>query len=123
MYFKKRATGFLQSLLKGALVSLSERSTALEVDPLRADASVNIEENRRLLIGVVQALLDEIFNSVQTFPSSLKMVLQELQFMVKERFPEMEYEIVGGFFFLRFLCPAIVAPESYGILIGTPRLG
>ena len=42
--------------------------------------------------------------------------------MVKERFPEMEYEIVGGFFFLRFLCPAIVAPESYGILIGTPRL-
>jgi hypothetical protein len=90
-----------------------------QVDPLRASDGVSVEENCKLLIGIVQSLLDEIFGSANQFPSSLKMILQDLQYMVKERFPEMEYEIVGGFFFLRFLCPALVAPETYGIPIGT----
>jgi len=32
-----------------------------------------------------------------------------------KKFPESNYSVIGGFFFLRFLCPAIVTPERYGI--------
>jgi len=35
---------------------------------------------------------------------------------IKERFPEMEQKIVGGFYLLRFICPAIVAPDTYNLV-------
>jgi hypothetical protein len=34
------------------------------------------------------------------------------------RFPGHEQFAVGGFLFLRFICPAIVAPEGFGIVTG-----
>ena len=38
---------------------------------------------------------------------------------IKERFPEMEQKIVGGFYLLRFICPAIVAPDTYNLVKST----
>lgn len=38
---------------------------------------------------------------------------------VKPRFQEAKYTAVGSFIFLRFFCPAIVAPEADG-LVSTP---
>ena len=45
-----------------------------------------------------------------------------MQKLVKLRFTEVEYEIVGGFFFLRFLCPAIIAPKAYDLDAGAYAL-
>lgn len=39
--------------------------------------------------------------------------------MVLPRFPNAKYTAVGAFIFLRFFCPAIVAPEAEG-LVATP---
>ena len=38
--------------------------------------------------------------------------------VVGERYRGSERIAVGGFMFLRFLCPAIVAPEAYGLVGG-----
>jgi hypothetical protein len=35
---------------------------------------------------------------------------------VVKRFPESKYKCVGGFVFLRFFCPVIIAPESFGVV-------
>jgi neurofibromin 1 len=35
---------------------------------------------------------------------------------VRERYPEAKYTAVGAFIFLRFFCPAIVSPESEGLI-------
>jgi neurofibromin 1 len=37
-----------------------------------------------------------------------------------ERFPDKVYTAIGGFIFLRFFCPAISAPEGFGILEEPP---
>src|SRR4051812_10793532 len=36
------------------------------------------------------------------------------------RFPEAKYTAVGAFIFLRFFCPAIVAPEVEGLVATAP---
>lgn len=39
---------------------------------------------------------------------------------VVERFPDAKYTAVGAFIFLRFFCPAIVAPEVEGLVSAPP---
>ncbi len=48
-------------------------------------------------------------------PPSLRRVFQVAQQETVERFPNMKLTVVGGFFFLRFVCPSLVAPEGYGL--------
>lgn len=36
------------------------------------------------------------------------------------RFPEAKFTAVGAFIFLRFFCPAIVAPQAEGLISNTP---
>jgi hypothetical protein len=38
---------------------------------------------------------------------------------VVQKFPESKYSVLSGFFFLRFICPAIVSPERYGLIDGS----
>jgi neurofibromin 1 len=39
---------------------------------------------------------------------------------VESRFPDAKYTAVGAFIFLRFFCPAIVAPDVEGLVSTTP---
>jgi len=39
---------------------------------------------------------------------------------VMKRFPEAKFTAVGAFIFLRFFCPAIVAPDAEGLIISAP---
>jgi neurofibromin 1 len=39
---------------------------------------------------------------------------------VMRRFPEAKFTAVGAFIFLRFFCPAIVAPDAEGLISSTP---
>jgi len=41
-----------------------------------------------------------------------------MKFAILSRFNSNEavYKALGGFLFLRFICPAITAPHAYGIL-------
>ena len=51
---------------------------------------------------------------------SLVTNLIEISNAVVPRFPEAKYTAVGAFVFLRFFCPAIVAPEVEGLVDSTP---
>ncbi len=47
-------------------------------------------------------------------------------FIAKTRYPNdpgLAYSLAGGFFFLRFLCPAIVFPEKNGVWEGEVKEG
>ena len=52
------------------------------------------------------------------FYSQLREICHILQTATNERFPGHENDAIGNFMFLRFITPAIVAPEGFGIITG-----
>lgn len=40
--------------------------------------------------------------------------------IIEEKYPKEVYKSMGGIFFLRFICPAIIAPHIFGLLTKPP---
>jgi neurofibromin 1 len=66
--------------------------------------------------------LNALFSAPGHVPEGFRDLFASVRAEVLQRFPEMEDKVVGGFFFLRFICPALVAPEQWGLVAGTPTL-
>ncbi|KAF9579343.1 Ras GTPase activating protein ira2, partial [Lunasporangiospora selenospora] len=106
--------GTLQPLLQKLMTLPAQGS--FELDPTRLgpdeDAAINAENLKHM----AQVFLDTITESVAHVPNSFREVCCYLSQAVGERFPDAKFTAVGGFIFLRFICPAIVAPDSDGLL-------
>lgn len=47
----------------------------------------------------------------------LRKMFSQTKKIVAKKFPEHNLRVVGGFYFLRFLCPALVCPEGMKIIV------
>ena len=47
--------------------------------------------------------------------SPFKILANHLRSEVTKKFPDHQFQAVGGFIFLRFFCPAIMTPFAYGV--------
>lgn len=116
----------------------------LQVDParlaLREDATKDLRENQRKLVHYSKLVFDLLVASLdqvqcpfglrpgstdgsllslslfKQFPNVVKNIFHEAKHIIVERFPDMGHQFIGGFYFLRFICPALVAPASYGLV-------
>lgn len=62
-------------------------------------------------------------NSVKDIPVEFRRIFQEIDEAVMNKFgsDDASFKAIGGFFFLRFVCPAITAPHFYGLLENPPN--
>ncbi|KAF0705858.1 hypothetical protein As57867_006880, partial [Aphanomyces stellatus] len=99
-------------------------------DPSLSDP-VKLQRNADNLMAVCQTIVDSILDHVDALPLSFVHVCRYLKGKLIERFldkSEEDYDgssspikaIMGGFLFLRFICPAITTPHSYGLLDEIP---
>jgi len=52
-------------------------------------------------------------------PSEIRQLLRHVQSEVATKFSEQAaHKAMGGFLFLRLLCPSLMAPQVYGLLKG-----
>ncbi|KAF8979403.1 Ras GTPase activating protein ira2 [Entomortierella lignicola] len=103
----------LQPLLN-ALMTLPVQGS-YELDPTRLAPDEDINVNVENLKYMAQVFLDAITESASNVPASFCEVCWYLSQAVGERFPDAKFTSVGGFIFLRYLCPAIVTPDSDGL--------
>jgi len=92
----------------------------LEVDPEKMEEGTDLDEMRWKLMAQSQKILKQIFNSTDKCPPQFRLLFSHLKTEVEPKYSSNVYTTIGGFLFLRFFCPAISTPESYGILDEPP---
>jgi len=113
---------YLKSIALELVSSISSVEHSLEVNPNNVSGAerVNLRANLAQIVDMSQKFLDKVLSSASRCP----LLFRELMLHTKQRvdrvFPNMTHAVVGGFVFLRFLCPAIVTPHKFGLLSKPP---
>ncbi|KAL7311910.1 Ras GTPase activating protein ira2 [Mucor circinelloides] len=125
VYAKNNGADYVRSVLLPVFQKLSERpreDKCFELDPSKIGPDEDINKNRNNVIEATEMFLNAICDSVNDAPLSFREICHYILTSVREQFPEAKYTAVGSFIFLRFFCPAIVSPETEGLIKNTASI-
>ncbi len=107
---------YLQEAILPVMRSLLSSNMPCELDKAKLPSGQTLEQNCKNVIKLSQKILDRLQETVQLLPRSFREVCGFLSAAVAKKFPGCSASAVGGFMFLRFLCPALVSPEAFGLI-------
>ncbi|KAI0487073.1 GTPase [Xylaria cf. heliscus] len=83
-----------------------------------------IEPRLTMLTEIANGFLATIIEGLDEAPYGIRWICKQIRSLTKRKYPEANDQIIctliGGFFFLRFINPAIVTPKSYMLIDGIP---
>jgi len=99
-------------------------SIEIEVDPYKMteEEKEEMSVNQLQLMLIVQKLFNAIMKSAKDIPLPLLSICLHVKHLVAQKFvgKDLDYKAVSAFLFLRFICPALAAPHTYGLLPTPP---
>jgi hypothetical protein len=117
-YNKIVTVSYLRKTLRPLVYSLYYTDAPLELELSKLGPNETVEENVKNITAVVQMFMVKIFRSIEMYPLSCRFICHQLMAKAKKHFPQeihLPYSLAGTFFFLRFICPAIVFPDKCGV--------
>lgn len=114
LFAKTYGYNYVRNTLQPLIANLADKppECSFELDPSKVGPEEDIQRNTEHLRIMTQALLDLIYSSTPNVPILFRALCHHIWEVVEERFPDSRHSAVGSFVFLRFFCPAIVAPEG-----------
>ncbi|EGC36786.1 Ras GTPase-activating protein [Dictyostelium purpureum] len=74
------------------------------------------------LIEIGEQFLDSILSSVDAVPYGIRWICKQIRELVKQKFPQATRAqtcgLIGGFFLLRYINPAVVTPQAFMLVDG-----
>ena len=125
MYAKNVGSDYIRAVLLPVFQKLSERpreERSFELDPSKIGPGEDVIKNRTNVMEATEMFLDAICDSVDQAPRPFREICSFILASVRERYPEAKYTAVGSFIFLRFFCPAIVSPDTEGLIKNTASI-
>lgn len=109
---------------KGYLPTDLPRSVTPEVAASNPNVQSIIQPRLEKLIEIAEAFLTTLISSTASVPYGIRWICKQIRSLTKRKSPDAsEYSVcsmIGGFFFLRFINPAIVTPRAYMLLETAP---
>ncbi|KAG8967493.1 glyceraldehyde-3-phosphate dehydrogenase 1 [Tulasnella sp. 419] len=100
------------------------RGVPPEVASANADVQAIIAPRLTMLMEIANSFLLTIIESMETVPYGIRWICKQIRSLTRRKYPDAtDYAIcslIGGFFFLRFINPAIVTPQAYMLVEGVP---
>ena len=119
----------------GNMIEQIERDTGSVPDYLpRGVTAEQAAENREvqaiiaprltMLMELANSFLETIIQGLDETPYGIRWICKQIRSLSKRKYPDANDQtvctLIGGFFFLRFINPAIVTPRSYMLIEGQP---
>ncbi|XP_033634432.1 ras GTPase-activating protein 1-like [Asterias rubens] len=118
-YMKITAQEFVQHALRDVIIKIMESKHSCELNPLKVEKGDDVAVNCQHLLEFLIEIVESIFNSANKCPLPLRYLCWCLQQDVKKKWPDdpnITARAVGGFIFLRLICPAILNPRLFNIV-------
>lgn len=115
-FAKTHGYNYLRSLIIPLIKSMATMppGCSYELDPTKPGVQ-DVKQNQKNVEFVASSFLNIITASVPTFPSMFREICAHLAQSVQDVWPEAKFKALGSFIFLRFLSPAVVAPETVDV--------
>ncbi|KAG4305805.1 hypothetical protein PORY_000715 [Pneumocystis oryctolagi] len=108
----------------GCLPNNLERSVTYETAAANDAVIAIIKPRIAMLMEIADSFLSVIIDSIDIVPYGIRWICKQIRSFTKRKYPDSsDYSIcslIGGFFFLRFINPAIVTPHAYMLIDGSP---
>jgi hypothetical protein len=107
---------YLRRALKPLFMSVCNSSCDYEIDPSKINPGTDLQANIANLLSMVQMVFAKIASSKFTnVPFPIRRLCRDLAAATKVKYQDGIYSVVGGLFFLRFVCPALTLPNEHGV--------
>ncbi|KAM0718156.1 hypothetical protein Q7P37_006488 [Cladosporium fusiforme] len=77
-----------------------------------------------MLVEIANSFLDTIIDGLEETPYGIRWICKQIRSLTRRKYPDASEQsvctLIGGFFFLRFINPAIVTPRSYMLIEQIP---
>ncbi|KAG9289687.1 hypothetical protein G9A89_014422 [Geosiphon pyriformis] len=108
----------------GTIPQHLQRSVTPDVAAANVDVQAIIGPRLKMLMEIANSFLTTIIESREQVPYGIRWICKQIRSLTKRRYPDAAEvamcSLIGGFFFLRFINPAIVTPQSYMLIDGIP---
>ncbi|EZF30090.1 hypothetical protein H109_07886 [Trichophyton interdigitale MR816] len=108
----------------GSLPPYLERAVTAEVAAENEQVQAIIAPRLKMLTDLANSFLKTIIDGLEETPYGIRWICKQIRSLSKRKYPDAQDHVIctliGGFFFLRFINPAIVTPRSYMLIDGTP---
>ncbi|TDL25862.1 Rho GTPase activation protein [Rickenella mellea] len=100
------------------------RGVTLEQAAANPDVQAIVAPRLTMLMEIANSFLLTIIESIESVPYGIRWICKQIRSLTRRKYPDAtDYSIcsvIGGFFFLRFIIPAIITPQAYMIVEGVP---
>ncbi|KAJ3447277.1 inhibitory regulator protein ira1-related [Anaeramoeba flamelloides] len=113
-YLQKTLSDVIQNLVNDIMIN--KKSIEIDERKLKQEETQDLEKNLNNLMELTQLFFDKIMNSFEFLPVNFFKIANILKITVENKFENCTNIVIAGFFFLRFICPAIISPENAEIV-------
>ena len=108
----------------GSLPDYLPRGVTAEQAAENAQVQQIIAPRLKMLTDIATNFLETIIEGLDQTPYGIRWICKQIRSLSRRKYPDAQDQtictLIGGFFFLRFINPAIVTPKSYMLIDGTP---
>ncbi|KAI0293742.1 ras GTPase-activating protein [Russula brevipes] len=108
----------------GSLPENLPRGVPPEAASANPDVQAIIAPRLTMLMEIANSFLVTIIDSLEDVPYGIRWICKQIRSLTRRKYPEATdiaiCSLIGGFFFLRFINPAIVTPQAYMLVDGVP---